>query len=475
MKPEPIFPQYERYLSDESRLKGHADAIVFPKDAGELAATLRSASQSGMPVTLQGACTGLSGGAVPRGGLVVNLSRMNGINGINGLGPSGDRALLHVQAGVTLERIEAEAAHHGLFFPPNPSEKTATIGGMYATGASGISGIRFGEMSRYVEDLTWVTLAGEIWSVRRGERLFSKKGCALPDGRLLEGSLAGAEEGRDLVDFLAGNEGRLGAAAEFRLLLLPEPRDCWGAVFFFREDDAAHAFARALYGWRRAHAELLYAAEYFNERALEFIAGGNERGGKASALPGFPKGAKSALYVEIRGDDPEELLRALEAQLGMFMEVGGSDDCTWAENGPGVRKLRDMRHRLVERIGAKPCAPDGGGKLSACFSAAPERFADCLEIYEKGLTESGLPGALYGHLFENVLHMSLAPRDESGREVCIKLLRALARAAEENGGASPDEYGEGRRERPWADSAACKGRAARKKALAAFFGARGLM
>ena len=71
----PMDERFQEYLSDESKLTGWADAIAFPENEEELIAVLKE--NAGKPVTIQGAKTGLAGGAVPEGGLVLNLSRMN--------------------------------------------------------------------------------------------------------------------------------------------------------------------------------------------------------------------------------------------------------------------------------------------------------------------------------------------------------------------------------------------------------------
>ena len=76
---ERIQAQYETYLADESRLAGSADAIAFPKDEGELSAILASCHTSGIRVTLSGARTGITGGAVPDGGALIALEKMNQI------------------------------------------------------------------------------------------------------------------------------------------------------------------------------------------------------------------------------------------------------------------------------------------------------------------------------------------------------------------------------------------------------------
>jgi len=472
VKPEPVFPKYEGYLSDESHLPGRADAIVFPENAAELSEAMRQAARDGTRVTVQGARTGLAGGAVPQGGLIVSLTRMNEAPE---LAWSGACAQLHAQAGVTLEQIEAEAASCGLVFPPDPTEGTATIGGAYATGASGMGGLRFGRMSRFVEGLSWVTPPGEIWRVGRGEYCFDDTGCMLPDGRRLEGSLAGMGAGCDLIDFLCGSEGRLGVAADFRLRLLPEHAQRWGVVFFFPDDGAALAFARRLYGRLESQPEPLFACEYFNHCALGLIAAGGESGDPRAALPAFPKSARAALYAELRGDDAAALESMLMALLELLAGAGGSGEDTWAQNGPGVKKLRKMRHRLAEAIHSRPGAREGGMRLNACFSAAPERFAECLDAYRKGLAQSGLDGALYGHLFENRLHVSLHARGENERESCVELLRGFAGVAERFGGLRAPEYGEGKLPRPWDDTASRRRREERMRALAAFFDPSGLM
>ncbi len=471
MGPEPVFPKYEGYLSDESRLSGHAEAIVFPKSAAELSQALRQAARDGGRVTIQGARTGLAGGAVPQGGLVVSLTRMAKTPELTW---SNGRALLYAQAGVALAQIEAEAASCGMFFPPDPTETSATIGGVYATAASGLGGLRFGRMSSFVEALTWVTPAGEIWSIARGEYHFGETDCPLPDGRRLDRSLAGMDEGDDLIDFLSGSEGRLGIAADFRLLALPEYAQRWGIVFFFGDDDAALAFARRLYEWRESHAEWLFACEYFNGRALELIALGGEDGDPRSGLPTFPKAAQAALYVELRGDASSALEGMLEALLGLLAQAGGNGEDTWAQNGPAVKRLRDMRHRLVEALHSRPDT-QGGRRLNACFSAEPARFAESLSAYCQGILQGGLDGAIYGHLFENRLHISLCPRGEGDRGKCIELLRDFIQTAEKFGEVRTPEYGEGKLPCPWDDSLSRKRRGERMRALAAFFDPSGLM
>ena len=96
------------FLRDESRKTGTADAIAFPDGTTELAATLRAAAALNAPVTVQGARTGISAGAVPDGGVIVNLSRMDRILGFR-TDPQGN-AFLRAQPGVALATLRRHLA-----------------------------------------------------------------------------------------------------------------------------------------------------------------------------------------------------------------------------------------------------------------------------------------------------------------------------------------------------------------------------
>jgi len=132
---EPMSEKFEGLMQDESRTVGYADFVARPCDAAQLKEAVRQAG--GMKITVQGAATGLEGKGVPQGGLLIST---RGMNEILGLCEQDGRRFLRVQAGVTLEQIEEYLRKHAHFFPPNPSEKSATIGGAAASEAVGIRG-----------------------------------------------------------------------------------------------------------------------------------------------------------------------------------------------------------------------------------------------------------------------------------------------------------------------------------------------
>ena len=95
---------YPDYLRDESRRVGAAEGVVFPRTEGDVRQVLALMTKRGTPVTVQGARTGIAAGAVPNGGLILNLSRMTEIAGLSP-DPRPNAFLLRVQPGVVLSDL----------------------------------------------------------------------------------------------------------------------------------------------------------------------------------------------------------------------------------------------------------------------------------------------------------------------------------------------------------------------------------
>ena len=116
----------DKYLSDTlGRLKGTAAALVFPKSTEEVSAVMKYAYENGIPVTPRGAGTNLVGSTVPHGnGIILDFSLMNRVLEID-----EDTFTAVVEPGVVLQDFQKLVESRGLFYPPDPGEKTATIGG----------------------------------------------------------------------------------------------------------------------------------------------------------------------------------------------------------------------------------------------------------------------------------------------------------------------------------------------------------
>ena len=71
--------RHQEYLTDESGMQGKADSISFPRNEDEVCTIVTSLRERDVSFTIQGARTGLCGGAVPQGGHILNMSRMKDV------------------------------------------------------------------------------------------------------------------------------------------------------------------------------------------------------------------------------------------------------------------------------------------------------------------------------------------------------------------------------------------------------------
>lgn len=450
MKREPITDGNQSCLSDESRLMGIAEERLFPETPQEVAQILCDTQKAGKKLTVRGGATGLVGGCVPQGGVVMDLSRLTNLGPVQ---PKADYATIQAECGVTLADLEKAARAKGFCFPPNPTEQTATLGGAFATNAAGPNGLFYGPVSSYVMTLDWAVPGGEIWHIRRGEYTVSAGTIPLPDGRTLslpQETLPVAlyQEGMDLIDLLAGTEGTLGVAVSMEVKLLPEPGDLWGVVFFFETLSGCEQFGEMLLEQAQNQTAETHwtTAEFYDSQTLHLLTEHAENPLLAK-LPPFPQGIQAALYVELEGPTEEETSEALMELLDCFAACGGKEENTWAENGSAaLQKFRDMRHAVPSLLNETDCTY---GQTNSCrwetnFSASPEKFAQYLDMYYQALQAHQLKGMVYGHLLENHLHLALLPTSAQEQQRCEQLVQGLAKAVVDGGGLLVTEYGVGR-------------------------------
>ena len=101
----PLNDEYKEYLRDESRIWGEADSISFPKTEKDLRVILTALKDDKQKITIQGSRTGITGGAIPTGGHILNLSKMNKIKKIRYDAGTGNY-FLTVQPGVLLLKLK---------------------------------------------------------------------------------------------------------------------------------------------------------------------------------------------------------------------------------------------------------------------------------------------------------------------------------------------------------------------------------
>jgi D-lactate dehydrogenase (cytochrome) len=469
-------PEDAEYLRDESRLVGRAETISFPCDETEVREVLRSTRGQGIPVTAQGGRTGITGGAVPEGGHVLNLGRMNRI-----LGLRRERGvwLLRVQPGlplVELNRVlvagapgglpppedtgdrEALASSGPLFFPPDPTETTATLGGMACTNASGARSLAYGPLRGHAEALRLVLADGDVLSMRRGRERARGLGFRLltESGRELSGTLPGlrppavknaaglfALPDMDLLDLVIGAEGTLGVITELELRLSPLPPEIWAVQGFFPEEAGALRFAAEL---RDSHEPA--ALEFFDGNALRLL-GRERRSNPAFAGLPEPPPAAASVYAEFHSGSVEQAERRLEAAAALLEACGGDPRLAWSGEGArGLEPMKVFRHALPEAVNLtidrrRRMAP-GITKLGTDLAVPAAAFPAAMAMYRRDLAESGLEYVIAGHIGDNHVHVNMMPRSEAeyaaGREMAL----AWAERAVAWGGTVSAEHGIGK-------------------------------
>ena len=177
-----IAAELSGYLSDESRMTAEGvDVIFFPESLQDVCEAVRECAEAGMTLTVAGARTGIVGGAVPaESQAVISLERLNHIKALRYEDKTREFSA-QVEAGVILQDFQ-EALHNThardlpwaddesrtlgtavlqaegrrLFYPVDPTETSAQIGGTVATNASGARTFRYGPTRVWVKALTVV-------------------------------------------------------------------------------------------------------------------------------------------------------------------------------------------------------------------------------------------------------------------------------------------------------------------------------
>ena len=189
------------YAHDElGGIERMPEALVRVHSTEEVSAVMALAWNRNIPVTVRGSGTGLVGAAVPvEGGILLETTKMNKI-----LSLDKDTLTVTVQPGVLLMELAAFAEENDFLYPPDPGEKSATIGGNISTNAGGMRAVKYGVTRDYVRSLTVVMPNGEILT--------------------LGATIAKNSSGYSLKDLVIGSEGTLCVICEAVLKLVPLPK-----------------------------------------------------------------------------------------------------------------------------------------------------------------------------------------------------------------------------------------------------------
>ncbi len=362
LAPDEISDNTALLTDQRRRYTGRADLLLQPRDTESVRKIMRFCFEHRLPVTPQGGNTGLCGAAVPQGGVLLNLGRLNRIRSVS----TADNALT-AEAGCILQNVQDAAAASGRLFPLSlASEGSCQIGGNIACNAGGLNVLRYGTMRDLVMGLEVV----------------------LPDGELVShlAPLHKNTTGYDLRQLFIGSEGTLGVitAATLKLFPLPQTRETvWAGVGSIAQAVELLALVKSRFGERLVSFELV--GRYALELSSAFC----------RAAP--PADAPWHVLLELTDSESRADLGGLLAEC---LLENGFDNSVLAQSETERRTLWTLR----ENISA---AQRGlGASIKHDIALPIARVAEFVERCGAALQAAfdGIRVVVFGHLGDGSLH-----------------------------------------------------------------------
>lgn len=399
------------YCHDEMTIYGRytPEAVLQALSAEEISAVLRYCNEKNIPVVPRGAGTGLCGGCVAvNGGIVLSTEKMKKVIEVD----TGNMTAT-VEPGVLLMEFPKALEGTGLFYPPDPGEKTATMGGNAMTNAGGMRAVRYGVTRDYVLGMQVVLPTGEIME--------------------LGGKNVKTSSGYSLIDLMIGSEGTLGMLTRLTVKLVPEPKANLSLLIPFGDLDACiDAVPEIL----RCGCEP--TAVEFMER--EVIACAEKYLGKQ-----FPDTAADAyLLVRLDGTSAEALRPSVETLTDLVLKLGAKD-VLLADTDERKESIWNARGAFLEAIkGSTPC-------MDECDVVVPrDRIASFVRRSNEIAREYGVRINSFGHAGDGNLHIYACQdglKDEEWNEKVEKIMQDLYTAARGLNGEVSGEHGIGHAKR----------------------------
>lgn len=307
-------PEYGKFMPE---------LLVEALNTSEVSRIMKYAYENNIPVTPRGSGTGLCGGAVAiNGGLLLSLSKMNKIIEID-----EDNMVVTVEPGILLMDLTKAVAEEGLMYPPDPGEKSATVGGNVMTNAGGMRAVKYGVTRDYVMGLEAVLPNGEIIK--------------------LGGKVAKNSSGYSLKDLLVGSEGTLAIITQLILKLIPMPKKAISLLIPFSSLDKCIEAVPGIIQSRTAPTAVEFMQREVIEEAEKYL-------GK-----NFPdKSSDAYLLLTFDGNSTEEIEKIYDDTAQLCLSLGAADvyisdteerqESIWSARGAFLEAIKSSTDEMDE-------------------------------------------------------------------------------------------------------------------------------
>jgi FAD/FMN-containing dehydrogenase len=391
-------------------------AVVRPADTEQVSQVMKIAAAHGVPVVPVSGRTGLVGGAMTNGGLMLSVERLNRIREVR---PNTRIAI--VEAGVVLDRLHEAAEAQGLYFPLwFGARGSAMIGGVLSTNAGGSNVLRYGSTRA-------LCLGIEV---------------VLADGRILNlmSQLHKDNSGYDLKQLFIGAEGTLGVITAAVMKLVPRPRAYATATLAARSLPDALILLNRL---QEATGGAVEAFEYMPDSYMRRLAEARPD----IRQPFTPRQAVTIL-VEVGATAPRDatpdadgnipITDLLETTLAIMMEDGMVLDAEVARTESQRRAMWQRRELAAEITVARQPAID----TDICLPV--DQVATFLDRIHARLPDldTGAETLSVAHLGDGNIHFTVFGSNDS-TELYDTVVEAVEDEVQALGGSFSAEHGVG--------------------------------
>ena len=384
-------------------------AVAFPRTTEQISACVKLAHETNTPVITRGSGTGLSGGSVPsEGAIVLCLVHMSDIISVD---PAN--LTLRAQSGAITADIDAAAATHGLFYPPDPgSMKISTIGGNVAENSGGLRGLKYGVTRDYVMALTVVLPNGDIATF----------------GNACVKDVAGYS----MKDLFIGSEGTLGIITEVLLKLLPRPAARRTMLATFPSMESAAQTVSAIIAARIIPCTL----EFLDQMTIRCV--------EDYTKIGLPTDCAALLLMETDGH-PAAVADEAEKMAAIALQNGAIEVTTASTDAEALRLATARRSAFSALARVRPTT------ILEDVTVPRSHLAEMVSFIAKTAADLNLTIGTFGHMGDGNLHPTFLTdeRDQAEMSKVHQALDLIVTKTLSLGGTITGEHGIGLAKKQW--------------------------
>lgn len=398
---------YPDYLHDETFLKGNAHSIFFAESHEQVIALVKTLHQfkeifPEESITIRGRGSGLSGAAVPCGGIVLALEKMDRV-----LQVDSNKACVHAQAGVRTAELSRQVLQQSDFTLQYPvdvsSAESCSIGGNIATNASGPKSYKYGSTLNYLQMLRVVFADGsDAW---------------------LGTQTAKNSSGLNMLHLFAASEGRLGIITEVKLKLVRTEENQHTLVCAFENYQTAAEIIVQL----NRQQKTICALELIDEFSLKATQTSQHK------FPPFTDNTKALIILELEGAESD-----MEKDFLFLAEKIAEENIFVARDEKSRRSIWLARKNITEKL--KEQHPF---KLGEDFCVPVSEIPALIKHSHKLSKENNIKIAVWGHAGQGNLHINFLFESLSELPMIYKLIEELAHFTLSLGGTLSGEHGLG--------------------------------